>query len=314
MGYAQTYEEYIERLRSACPHCQWETIGRSVQGRPIYVVRAVHGVPKATLFITAGQHGNEHIGPEALVKILQWRKPEDVALYIVPVVNPDGFTAWTRQNANHVDLNRNWPEGWGGPGSMPGSCCAICRGDQPLDQPETRSVFGPLTEFKYGFHIDLHSGTEVLAWPPACYPDRRSQYDPLYSQLCQLHRDYASKLGVSPYPCGPIIQAGVDIPPGWESHHVRKVGPYTIYQACGVVNDTVDFRIGRPSVVLEMSYDYNPPYDQVDTYAKRLLAVLYAMRDLSATATPPQYPIWLLALAAVAVAIALIAIAIVIRR
>jgi len=46
--------------------------------------------------------------------------PSDVTLYILPDMNPDGdarsHDEWGRVNANGVDLNRNFPIGWGQPG------------------------------------------------------------------------------------------------------------------------------------------------------------------------------------------------------
>lgn len=35
---------------------------------------------------------------------------ENVHLHILPSLNPDGFTARKRNNANNVDLNRDFPD------------------------------------------------------------------------------------------------------------------------------------------------------------------------------------------------------------
>jgi protein MpaA len=56
-------------------------------------------------------------------------------LWIVPDLNPDGVAVVTRQNAHHVDLNRNFPWEWRPLGS-PGT--TFYSGPRPLSEPETR--------------------------------------------------------------------------------------------------------------------------------------------------------------------------------
>jgi protein MpaA len=38
--------------------------------------------------------------------------PQEIDLWILPKLNPDGLALNTRQNANKVDLNRNFPINW----------------------------------------------------------------------------------------------------------------------------------------------------------------------------------------------------------
>jgi murein peptide amidase A len=88
------------------------SIGHSVRGRPIRAVLV--GDPRAqrTMLVVGCIHGNEQAGI-AIAKLLAARSTvPGVALWIVPVLNPDGAAADTRQNADGVDLNRNFPYRW----------------------------------------------------------------------------------------------------------------------------------------------------------------------------------------------------------
>jgi protein MpaA len=61
----------------------------------------------STLLITAGIHGNEKAGPLALSTFL--KKHDDYgnhSIYIVPLLNPDGFEHNRRENEQGRDLNR----------------------------------------------------------------------------------------------------------------------------------------------------------------------------------------------------------------
>jgi protein MpaA len=82
-------------------------LGRSWQGRPIVAVEV--GNPSGTSVLVVGCiHGNETSGI-AIAHALERLSPRDLDLWIVPVLNPDGVAADTRQNAHGVDFNRNFP-------------------------------------------------------------------------------------------------------------------------------------------------------------------------------------------------------------
>jgi len=82
-------------------------------------------------------HGNEPAGI-AIAKWLATRAhPRTTALWIIPDLNPDGVAARTRQNADGVDLNRNFPYRWrpiGARGDLQYS------GDHALSEPESRAA------------------------------------------------------------------------------------------------------------------------------------------------------------------------------
>ena len=88
------------------------TLGRSEIGLPIYGVKIGSG-PKRIL-LWSQMHGNESTTTKALFDLFNYLKLEDFnaflgtcTLFIIPILNPDGAKAYTRLNANKVDLNRD---------------------------------------------------------------------------------------------------------------------------------------------------------------------------------------------------------------
>ena len=61
------------------------------------------------IYISAGIHGDEPAGPLAALRLIQKNRwPENVELWLLPCLNPDGFMLNTRGNANGIDLNRDY--------------------------------------------------------------------------------------------------------------------------------------------------------------------------------------------------------------
>jgi hypothetical protein len=98
-----------------------KSIGTSVQGRSINALFIGKGT---RYFIADGAiHGNEKAGSHALIRfaelITEWYRTEQswqhkLAQYkiiLVPVLNPDGYVAFTGGNANGKNLNRQFPPG-----------------------------------------------------------------------------------------------------------------------------------------------------------------------------------------------------------
>lgn len=120
---------------AARPRGQWFTIGDSVAGRPLRVIRLGHG-PRRVLWI-GGIHGDEREGSvatEQLPTAFAGVPGADalVTLTIVEDLNPDGSANGTRGNQNGVDLNRNFPAR----NFLPGDAYGL----RPLDQPEARAL------------------------------------------------------------------------------------------------------------------------------------------------------------------------------
>lgn len=65
--------------------------------------------PLRRIYLSAGIHGDEPAGPLALRRMIERdRWPKDLELWICPCLNPTGFAANRRENADGLDLNRDY--------------------------------------------------------------------------------------------------------------------------------------------------------------------------------------------------------------
>lgn len=93
-----------------------DALGYSEEGRPIKSVTWGNGPEKILMW--SQMHGNETTTTKALLDIMNLLGTESelsklksyCTLKIIPVLNPDGAEAYTRVNANGVDLNRDAQE------------------------------------------------------------------------------------------------------------------------------------------------------------------------------------------------------------
>ena len=117
-------------------------IGTSVNGEPILGFQMGKGRQKILMW--SQMHGNESTTTKAvwdLVNFLQSRDSlannilETCTLMIVPMLNPDGAKAYTRQNSNGIDLNRD---------------------AKNQTQPESRALRQLFEEFQPNFCFNLH--------------------------------------------------------------------------------------------------------------------------------------------------------------
>ena len=98
---------HIEPLLSNYNH---SIIGHSTSGLAIYRIQMGTGSTKVLMW--SQMHGNESTTTKSLFDLLRFlnTNPEwldKLQLSIIPILNPDGAKAYTRSNANQVDLNRD---------------------------------------------------------------------------------------------------------------------------------------------------------------------------------------------------------------
>ncbi|TML12501.1 MAG: DUF2817 domain-containing protein, partial [Actinobacteria bacterium] len=135
-------------------------IGRSVQGRPIYALRAGDRGSPSKALVVGCIHGNECAGT-AVTSILARSSPA-IDLWLVPNLNPDGFATRRRQNAHGVDLNRNFPSEWRA-GGRPWD--AQYPGRRPFSEPETRAAARLIRRLEPSVTIWFHQPQALVrAW------------------------------------------------------------------------------------------------------------------------------------------------------
>jgi len=157
------------------------------------------------IYIGAGIHGDEIDTVEAAMNMIRHlirgyvnNDPEVVEIvdnheiWIVPMINPRGFTARKRGNQHFdkipdsVDLNRNFPLGWSP--LLPGECTP---GETPFSETETQAI-----KYLLDYHaqdlsmaISLHTEDAAVYYPWAYIddvPEDEAEYQRIGSELANL--------------------------------------------------------------------------------------------------------------------------------
>ena len=123
-------------------------VGKSVLGEPIKLITI--GTGKIKILMWSQMHGNESTTTKAVLDFISFlEKPSDLqssilekcTIQIIPILNPDGAKAYTRINANKIDLNRD---------------------AQERTQPESKILRKVYDEFKPDFCFNLHDQRTIF--------------------------------------------------------------------------------------------------------------------------------------------------------
>ncbi|MCL4143131.1 UNVERIFIED_CONTAM: hypothetical protein GTU68_012120, partial [Idotea baltica] len=169
---------------------QYYSIGKSVQGRDLLVLKISNNVTERALTepmfkYVANMHGDEAVGRELLIFLAQYlttsylkhdrvtKLLDTTEIHLMPSMNPDGFELsregvcddrliHSRENAHGKDLNRNFPSQWDDPSLA-----------QMLDdrEPETLAVMTWIVQNTFVLSGNLHGGSVVASYP---FDDSRS--------------------------------------------------------------------------------------------------------------------------------------------
>jgi hypothetical protein len=230
-GY-EVFRSYSERgglrdelSRTAARHprlTKLETIGRSVQGKPINILKVTKdarkvrdGARPAVLYV-GGQHAREWITPEMNRRLMHHvldnygrdaaitRLLDTTELWFLPVANPDGYDhtftegnrLWRKNlrdndgdgeitGADGVDLNRNFAYKWGydDEGSSPDVSSETYRGAAPNSEPETRALDALFRRLRFEFMINYHSAAELLLYGAGWQVSTPTPDDEIYQAM-----------------------------------------------------------------------------------------------------------------------------------
>lgn len=260
-----------------------DTLGFSVEGRPIVGYRFTLGdTPEAlpAVLYTALHHAREPGGVTTLVYFL-WSLLERAAtgdeealyllrhrlLYVVPVVNPDGYAfnqasrpegggMWRKNRRRNpdgsfgVDLNRNYGPAtfWDAPnqGSSTNPRSDVYRGPAPFSEPEIQAIQRLCLNYPFRIAVNYHTYSNLLIYPYSAR-DSETPDSTLYRLFC------AEATRWNLYSCGRDLQT---------------VG----YSARGVSDDWMyDTTDGKPKTIA-LTPEVGTPLDGFWPPAERILS------------------------------------------
>jgi protein MpaA len=187
------------------------TIGHSVNDRSIIVRRIGPRDANHTALIVGVIHGNERSGTAILRRLRSMRLPDDVSIWLVDEMNPDGAAANTRQNARGVDLNRNFPYHWQAQGRP---WDTYYSGPEPLSEPETRAARRFILNHNPDITIWYHQHMALIV---------KSRGD------LRLERLYAREVGLPLRDIGPLPGTAVE----WQNHRFRNKTAFVVELPAG---------------------------------------------------------------------------------
>ena len=238
--------------------CRRVDLGRTVQNRTIWAL-CISDHPgtdedEPEFRFISTMHGDEVVGLELCLYLIDYlttnynvdpnvrRLVDEVEIWIVPCMNPDGFVAGTRGNANGVDLNRSFPDPYTSPDNTP-----VGR------QPETAVIMNWCFGRSFTLAANYHCGSLVVNYPFDANASGQNVYTPTPDDdlFVQISETYSSRN-----------------PPMWNSssfYHGITNGAdwYVIY---GGLQDWSYRYLGANEVTIEVSSARRPPETQLPQF------------------------------------------------
>jgi len=137
------------------------TIGYSPKGTAILMFRFGNSSASGRVLWDAQMHGTEDAGSETAYLFCVWLFSGDSRakyilahnyILVIPVVD----NLYSRTNENHVNLNRNFPVGWGTTGSSSRTSDEY-RGPSAGSEPTTKALINVFKNYKLKFYVNTHT-------------------------------------------------------------------------------------------------------------------------------------------------------------
>lgn len=244
-------------------------IGKSVKQKSISNIKIGFGPIK--ILFWSQMHGNESTTTKAvidLVNLLIVNYDSDAVktllnrctLYIIPILNPDGADAYTRVNANSVDLNRD---------------------AQNLSQPESKILRNTFNKIKPDYCFNLHGQRTIFGTESSGNSAVASFLAPAEDSKLSVTTNRAEAMRVIAYI---NLKLKKDLP--------NKVGVYDDAFNINCVGDTFQ-SLGIPTILFEAGHignDYNREESRLYMFKALCLSLDYISRsDLSVERDITEY-------------------------
>jgi hypothetical protein len=231
-----------------------ENIGKSVLGKAIKDVTFGSGENKILMW--SQMHGNESTTTKAVLDFLRFiSKDSDLSnsilknctIKIIPILNPDGAEAYTRINANEVDLNRD---------------------AQERTQPESKVLRSVYEEFKPDYCFNLHDQRTIFNVGATPKPATVSFLAPAHDK----ERTISATRGQS-------MQLIVAMNKELQQYIPEQVGRYDDGFNANCVGDTFQM-LNKPTILFESGHFPND-YQREKTRALIFCAILKGVNVIS---------------------------------
>jgi hypothetical protein len=172
MPYADFRDTMITIAQNNPSFTRLETLGMSVSNRLILAMKFSDNPQldenEPAVHFEANIHGDEKITWGVLMEMVKYlaasygtdttvtRLIDSREIWLLPMVNPDGYETPTRYNDNGVDLNRNWGWMWQN---------GRARGSGPMSEPESKAQLNHILRHPFVTYVSYHSGTEFISHP-----------------------------------------------------------------------------------------------------------------------------------------------------
>ena len=267
-GAAHSIRQYVDSLVAAHPDVLHpDTLGTTYEGRPILAVKvgaAGDAADRPNVLFLATYHAREWAATEMALRLMRYlvdthgaRVDSLIAsrdLWIVPVVNPDGYEytfttdrLWRKNrhvfaNGVGVDLNRNHAEHWAydDQGSSPSPGSEIYRGPGPASEVEVQAVQRFHALHPMVASVSYHTYSGLVIYPPGY------RYGTLPGDLGV----YRALAGTD---ADPVVR---DHLPGSERTFYHSGPSWSLYPTNGDYNDWAYARDGTISFTPELTSGY----------------------------------------------------------
>lgn len=258
----RTYSEIGQLLQDAANDypdlCAYHVLGTSVQGREIRALNISDNVgvqeDEPEFKYVSTMHGNEWVGNEMLLYLIDHMLSnygtdpqvteliDEVDIWLVPLMNPDGYVLNQRYNASGYDLNRSFPDPFTSPNNT------------PTGRP---TEVGVIMNWSFGHTFthgaNMHTGELVVNYPYDNNPTGSSVYtacpdDDLFIVVSKEYSRYNLPMWNSSY-----FLYGITNGADW-------------YAIDGGMQDWNYRYMGCNAVTLELSTSFAPPASQIPTY------------------------------------------------